>query len=132
MRAPDPLSALAVDFRSLSAPERRSVLRALSSAERAKLKALLDCLESPGPAGAPDPRETLSPCLRTRLARPADDQTGNERMPWRMTPSARLLLEQTAREVLGREAGPGPAGPAPRESLVDAVLGLFSPRRWAR
>ena len=132
MRASDPFSSLAAEFRALPSGERRSVYRALSPAERVKLKALLDCVDAPPRPRAAETDAALSPCLRARLEPTGEDEAESRPVPWRMTASGRRLLEEAVRDSRGRDAGSAPARPTPPTSLTDALVGLVSPRRWAR
>jgi hypothetical protein len=123
MREADTLAALAEDLRALTDRERRSVLAALSSFERAQVGALLDAAATaPVEPAAPD-YSRFSPWLARHL--------GEEAGGGNLTAATRQLLAKAAGELAGAKAAPAPTSlPVPkRRSLADAVAQLLSPRQ---
>lgn len=126
---PDAFSpaGLAKELAALSGRDRRAVLRALSPAERHRLGALLEAKAGEGPAPNAEAFAPFSPWLAERLreARDAAPAAGG-----RMTPAVRRLLLEAARApAAAREPDREPARAG---SLLDAIGGLFEPRRWSR
>lgn len=123
MREPDTIDRLTRDLRALPRRERRAVLESLSEAERSSLATLLaGAAKGPQPAGEKG-LELLSAWLRARLEEDDAPSPGESERRWTMTASTRLLLRQSVRAMLERNAaarqGPG------RRSLAGAVGDLL-------
>lgn len=118
MAESETLEALAAELHQLPARQRRQVLAALTTPERAALDRLLQ--PAPAPAdlrSAADLAPRFSPWLGTRL-RQAEEGTGP------MTAAARRQLLRVAREAI--EKAPAGQRSGAEKSLIQIFVGALS------